>query len=67
MGSIYANAYVIVVAATGNASQGLCGIEHTTPPMEPIAEAPMHLKTQWMLRLEPEKPHEDLQASERSL
>jgi len=63
-GSIYANAYVTIVAATGNASQGLRGIEHTTPPMERIAEALMHLRTQWMLRLELEKHHKDLHASE---
>lgn len=34
MASIYANAYVTLVAAGGTAFSGLRGIEHATPPME---------------------------------
>lgn len=34
MGSIYANAYVTIVAAEGTASCGLRGIDHETPPMD---------------------------------
>jgi hypothetical protein len=34
MGSIYANAYMTIVAANGTASDGLRGIEGITPPMQ---------------------------------
>ena len=34
MGSIYANAYVTLVAAGGTAFSGLCGLEKVTPPMK---------------------------------
>lgn len=44
MGSIYANAYVTIVAAGGTAFSGLRGIKDATPPMERVPEIPHHLR-----------------------
>ncbi|CAH0047634.1 unnamed protein product [Clonostachys solani] len=43
MGSIYANAYVTIVAAGGNSYTGLHGIENITPPMERPNKTPLYL------------------------
>ena len=44
MGSIYANAYVTMVAAGGTADSGLRGIEGVTPPMVRPSEMPDYLR-----------------------
>ncbi|KAK4118818.1 HET-domain-containing protein [Parathielavia appendiculata] len=43
MGSIYANAYVTIVAAGGTALSGLRGIEGATPPMTRTVTTPYYL------------------------
>ncbi|VUC30487.1 unnamed protein product [Clonostachys rosea] len=43
MGSIYANAYLTIVAAGGNSFTGLHGIENITPPMERPNKTPLYL------------------------
>ncbi|KAK4035023.1 HET-domain-containing protein [Parachaetomium inaequale] len=43
MGSIYANAYVTIVAAGGTAFCGLRGIENATPPMARASGTPYYL------------------------
>lgn len=65
MGSIYANAYVTIVAAGGTAFSGLRGIKDATPPMARAPEVPHYLRhsqARW-LHLTLQKSHRKLQAS----
>lgn len=65
MGSIYANAYVTIVAAGGTAFSGLRGIKDATAPMERATEVPHHLRysqTRY-LHLVIRQSHRKLQAS----
>jgi hypothetical protein len=63
MGSIYARAYVTLVAAGGTAFSGLRGIEHATPPVERGRETASYVQSPESLQQEILLHHRKLSAS----
>ena len=63
MGSIYANAYVTIVAAGGTAFAGLSGIEHVTRPMDRAVAVPPYLRNEWSLHSKIMEHHRAIQKS----